>query len=50
MYYNLLQENIYKAKKLHREARRKKVNIIYKYKTINFYNKIKEITSIKKEA
>ena len=37
------------AEKLYREARCKKINIIYKYKTVSFCNKIKEITSIKKE-
>ena len=38
------------VKKLHREVRHKKINIIHKYKTVSFYNKIKEVTSTKKEA
>ena len=50
MYYNLLHENISETEKLHREARCKKINIICKHKTVSFYNKIKEITSTKKEA
>ena len=50
MYYNLLHENISEAEKLYREARCKKINIIHKYKTVSFYNKIKEIASMKKGA
>ena len=50
MYYNLLYENIFEAKKLHKEVKCKKVNIIHKHKTVSFYNKIKEIASTKKEA
>ena len=50
MYYNLLYKNISETEKLHREVRHKKINIIYKYKTVSFYNKIKKITSIKKGA
>ena len=50
MYYNLLYENMFKAKKLYREVRCKKVNIIHKYKTVSFCNKIKEVTNIKKGA
>ena len=50
MYYNLLCENMFKTEKLHREARCKKVNIICKYKTVSFCNKIKEVTSIKKKV
>ena len=38
------------AEELHREVRRKKVNIIHKHKTVSFCNKIKEVTSTKKEA
>ena len=50
MYYNLLHKNTFKAEELHREARCKKINIIHKYKTVSFCNKIKEIANIKKEA
>ena len=50
MYYNLLYKNISEAEELHREVKCKKVNIIHKYKTVSFCNKIKEITNIKKEA
>ena len=50
MYYNLLWENTSEAEELHREVRHKKVNIICKYKTVSFCNKIKEVTSIKEEA
>ena len=41
---------MFKAEELYREAKHKKVNIICKYKTVSFCNKIKEITSTKKEA
>ena len=50
MYYNLLYKNMFKTEELYREARHKKINIIHKYKIVSFCNKIKEITSIKKEA
>ena len=50
MYYNLLYENMSEAEKLYREVRCKKINIICKYKTVSFCNKIKEVTSIKKEV
>ena len=50
MYYNLLYKNMSEAEKLHREVRHKKVNIICKYKTVSFHNKIKEVTSMKKGA
>ena len=50
MYYNLLHKNTSEVKKLHREVKHKKVNIICKYKTVSFCNKIKEVTSTKKEA
>ena len=50
MYYNLLHKNTFETEKLHREARYKKINIICKYKTVSFCNKIKEVTSMKKGA
>ena len=50
MYYDLLHKNTFKAEKLYREAKCKKVNIICKHKTVSFCNKIKEITSMKEGA
>ena len=49
-YYDLLHENTSEAEELHREARRKKVNIIRKHKSVSFRNKIKEVASTKEGA
>ncbi|KAF7501986.1 hypothetical protein GJ744_002960, partial [Endocarpon pusillum] len=49
-YYDLLRENTTEAEELHKEARRKKVNIIRKHKIVSFHNKIKKVADSHEEA